>query len=150
MTWKTTKLRICKLGLFIFCFSGPWLFVVQQSAAKNEAAELNPNPDENLNLERTAEPFAAYSEVFKSRNIFKPNKTVPSTSVVISDEPVNYQVVGVILDQTPSAVLLDLQTQKTLMVTPGDQVPGGTVREIKIDGVVLSAGKETITIPLQK
>ena len=90
-------------------------------------------------------PFTEYAEIIGKRDIFtSPFQRMPQESSNASEVPPapafdlsqNFKVVGIILDKDPKAVIEDVRNRRTLFLSYGDKLEGGTLEEIR-DGKVI-------------
>ncbi len=117
---------------------------VQNNSVENDAA---------LSL-GNIKPFSFYSEQIQKRDIFQLYVPVleqkPVDTEVLQEQidpqnvhnPTefvqNLRLVGIVLDQTPEAIIEDLQTNETLFLHKGDQIREGVIEEIQESKVVFN------------
>ena len=87
-----------------------------------------------------AEPFSFYEEKFKERDIFLSpwEKVSGAAAGAETQEPLfqSLKVIGIFLDQDPKAVVENLKNQQVYFLSPGEDLEGAKVKEIREDKVI--------------
>jgi len=100
-------------------------------------------------------PFDSYKSAFEQQNIFqmpweKPKKKVkeevPKAAVDISSE---YQLMGIVLDKNPQAIIQDIKQKQTHFLSQGEKLGEAVLKKIYEDRVLFEINGEEAELSLQ-
>ncbi len=123
----------------------------ERMSKKSSMVFENTIPEESLSFSEP-QPFSYYASQLEKRDIFHfPQPPVPQmentvkTEVVIVPQNVpnlmdlkNLNLVGIVLDQYPTAIVEDQQSKETLFLHIGDQINEAVVEQIKKSKVIFN------------
>lgn len=117
------------------------------SDVKNREAEKI----QNQLFVQQLKPFDYYAQRFAQKDLFKtalPREELPiPTQNELDPELTNQvRVVGIILDESPQAVIEDLKTNQTVFLKKGDSFRGALVEEIRESKIILSQGGKRVEL----
>ncbi|NTV30126.1 MAG: hypothetical protein HGA80_08615 [Candidatus Omnitrophica bacterium] len=162
LDWKSAASIFWQWGTVIFIAGSTGLltilFIKYQSGlrAENPASEASSVPDHSLDKPASSEEIvqpnvANYQEIIRARDIFSlpvEQKKETVTSIQAPQSPVaeRYKVVGIMLDSNPTAILEDIKSHETVIVTKGQNLEDATVEEIKADRVILKTADQPVEL----
>ena len=144
-------LVLSALAVYLFFFAAQ----ETQKMPPGAPLTINKTTDQGI-VFSTPKPFGYYAERFNKKNIFQvPIPSPPPNSQSsqaenqgVGDQPLikNLNLVGIVIDQKPIAIIEDLQTQETLFLSAGDHIREAVIEEIKKNTVVLKYKGEHIEL----
>ena len=100
--------------------------------------------------------FDLYSETLSKRDIFaspfqramtdSPASTAPDAPVQTFDLAQNFKIVGIVLDKDPKVIIEDVRNQRTLFLSAGDKLEGGTLEEIHEGKAIFNFNEQRIEL----
>ena len=139
--------QILCLACLVYIGSQMFFFKETRDVSSLPSADIREDGPEETQVLPAAKPFSEYAEVISQRDIFESpfqKSQAWAQPGVQAQVPVaanlelaqNFKVVGIILDKDPKAVIEDIRNQRTLFLSYGDHLEGGTLEEIR-DGKVI-------------
>ncbi len=92
-----------------------------------------------------------YHEIIQARDIFSSpveqrNEDERSSSSPVAAVSDRYKLSGIMLDNNPTAVIEDIQSHQTMIVSKGQRIDNFSVEEIKADRVLLKDGDQVVEL----
>lgn len=92
-----------------------------------------------------------YHEIIQARDIFSSpveqrNEDERSSSSPVAAVSDRYKLSGIMLDNNPTAVIEDIQSHQTMIVSKGQKIDNFSVEEIKADRVLLKDGDQVVEL----
>ncbi|MBF0384499.1 MAG: hypothetical protein HQL27_01380 [Candidatus Omnitrophica bacterium] len=128
------------LAMRIFAFDKGMKQEEAKSGKKEQKAVKNNKVSGNLN-DKEARPFDYYSKKIEKRDIFmlpweKSDGNTGDKVLPGGDLAKRLRVVGIVLDDSPKAIIEDLSTKETLFISKGEKFGEAVLKEVT-DGEVI-------------